>query len=147
MKTLVLIRGHPGSGKTTYARKINNLFKYTSVEVCADYYFEQGGEYKFDASKLPKAHEWCRQKTREYLQNNMYEIVIVHNTFTKLWEMEKYLQMASDLGVSVEVVKMSGDFENVHGVPDEKVQQMKDRYEPYSNERVIQTSGPVGSQI
>ena len=50
---LVLIRGLPGSGKTTMARVLA-LVGYEHHE--ADHYFERDGAYKFDPADLPKAH-------------------------------------------------------------------------------------------
>lgn len=56
---LVLIRGLPGSGKSTIARA---MAAYEHYE--ADMYFEKGGEYCYDASKIKDAHEWCQRETR-----------------------------------------------------------------------------------
>ena len=53
---LVLIRGLPGSGKTTMARVLA-LVGYEHHE--ADHYFERDGAYKFDPADLPKVHQAC----------------------------------------------------------------------------------------
>jgi hypothetical protein len=48
---LIIVRGIAGSGKTTFVKK-------TFPEAAhyeADMFFEQKGEYKFDASKLKRS--------------------------------------------------------------------------------------------
>lgn len=57
---LLLIRGLPGSGKTTMAKKYAEV-GYVHCE--ADQYFETGGEYHFDAGKLRAAHDDCLRRT------------------------------------------------------------------------------------
>ena len=61
-KTLFLVRGLPGSGKTTFAKQLSDIVFE------ADMYFESNGEYKFDPSKIRDAHEWCKGHVR-YLEH------------------------------------------------------------------------------
>jgi len=51
-----LIRGLPGSGKTTMAKKIEGFEHFE-----ADQYFEKDGSYEFDPSELNSAHEECQR--------------------------------------------------------------------------------------
>lgn len=130
---LYLVRGLPGSGKSTRASHLD------VTEVCeADQYFEIGGDYQFDPKKLSQAHAWCREKTRRVLQRG--ESVAVANTFTQWWEMEPYFQMAEETGAEVEVVSVydggCSDEElaarNLHGVPLETIRRMRERWEDHS---------------
>ena len=50
------------------------------------------------------------------------------------WEIQPYLSIAPD----VLVVRFSGEFPNVHGVPEEKVQQMRDRMEDVQGEYTLE---------
>jgi predicted kinase len=118
---LLLIRGLPGSGKSTLAKT-----KYPDrVHLEADMYFSRNGEYKFNPSELPKAHQWCQEETKKALDAGLK--VVVTNTFTKLWEMKPYLQMTP----SVEVITATGEYPNIHGVPKETIERMKSRWEAY----------------
>lgn len=124
MKELFLLRGLPGSGKSTLAKALGG------EQVEADQYFIVDGEYRFDPTKIKTAHEWCRSQVSDWMFLE-FERIVVSNTFTQEWEMEPYFQMAKEKGYMVFslVVENRHGGENVHGVPAEKLQQMKNRFE------------------
>lgn len=133
MNELIIIRGICGAGKSTLAKKFIHQ-GYLNYE--ADMYFvHPDGEYKFDATKLYQAHMWCQRKTRESLENGIS--VVVSNTFTTKKEMKEYLVMAEELKVPLRVIKVIGNFQNVHGVPEEALQRMRDRWQDYEGEEVV----------
>jgi len=119
---LVLIRGLPGSGKTTLAQAMEG---YKHHE--ADQYFERNGRYVFKASELPKAHAWCLDQAKDSRKRGAR--CVVANTFTRRWEMEPYMEAAKVAGVPVRVIEAQGDWKNCHGVPDDAVQRMRERWE------------------
>lgn len=123
MKELILLRGLPGSGKSTLANLICNQY------VEADMFFMQDGEYKFEASKLKQAHAWCQDKTEAWMRNGYN--VVVSNTFTQEWEMDAYYKLAEKYGYRVHslIVENRHDGLNKHGVPADKLEQMKNRFE------------------
>jgi len=125
--TLYLIRGVPGSGKSTLARTLFSSGIVSGI-VEADSYFIYGSEYRFDASKLKAAHDWSQRITRQYLFDNCS--VAVSNTSTTEKEVETYKKIAEDFKanfVSIVVENRHG-CANIHSVPEEKIQQMKDRF-------------------
>ena len=57
--------------------------------------------------------------------------IVVANTFTEEWEMERYYEMAERYHYRVHsiVVENRHEGKNVHGVPKDKLQMMKERFQ------------------
>jgi predicted kinase len=125
---MTLIRGVPGSGKTTKALEILEKEQNTDHWE-ADMFFERDGEYKFNPRLLGKAHAWCQKKTKESLKAGRN--VIVANTFIKKWELEPYLLLAVDYNADVNYITCTGNYKNIHGVPEDKVESMRNNLEGY----------------
>ena len=132
--SLFLIRGCPGSGKSTFAKHIWN--EYAICE--ADKYFidKETKEYKFEASKLKEAHEWCRNEVEIRMKDHQvnpqyYPEIVVSNTFTQEWEMEPYFKLAEQYGYKVFsiIIENRHGNKNTHGVPDDKLEQMRNRFQ------------------
>jgi predicted kinase len=92
-------------------------------------FWDKNGEYKFDASKLKQAHKWCQDTTEDWMLRG-YNIV-VSNTFTQEWEMKAYYDLAEKYGYQVYSIIVENRHEGVneHGVPEDKLEQMKNRFE------------------
>ena len=125
MKELFLLRGLPGSGKSTLAKSLGgDHFE-------ADMYFIRGlGDvYQFDVSKLKDAHEWCQMMTETSMMDSK-ERIVVSNTFTREWEMKAYNELAEKYGYRVYslIVENRHGGVNEHGVPEEALQRMEDRF-------------------
>lgn len=129
MNNLILLRGLPGSGKSTVAELIGAKGAgYTHFE--ADMYFMEDGVYKFDPTKLRMAHNWCQIQTEKAMADNT-AIVIVSNTFTQEWEMERYYELGKiyNYRVTSLVVENRHGGINVHNVPEDKLEAMKNRFQ------------------
>jgi predicted kinase len=130
MKELFLLRGLPGSGKSTLAKSLGG------IKLEADQYFEDAdGNYVFDASKLKNAHNYCQSQCRAWMKTDGKQVnadrIVISNTFTQEWEMQSYYDMANEYGYRVYsiIVENRHGGVNEHGVPTEKLEQMKNRFE------------------
>ena len=124
MKVLYLFRGVSCAGKTFAA------FSLVDHVYSCDDFFMVDGEYRFDPKLLPQAHEKCQNDVIDAMIAGVEQIAVA-NTFTREWEMENYFQLAAKCGYKVVslIVENRHGHENTHGVPEDKVQEMRDRFE------------------
>lgn len=126
MKSLFLLRGLPGAGKSTLAKSIGVTEHYE-----ADMFFvNDKGDYQFDPTKLKNAHQWCNDLTWMAMTRCEPKIA-VSNTFTQEWEMDAYYKLAEEYGYTVFslIVENRHGGKNVHSCSAEKVEIMRNRFE------------------
>ena len=123
-KILYCVRGIPGSGKSTFAKTLGGQHYEADM-----FFINENGEYNFDFTKIKDAHQWCQGmvKTDMILE---YPKIVVSNTSTQEWEMEPYFNLAKEFGYSVfsVIVENVHGGKNIHNVPEDKIEQMKNRF-------------------
>ncbi|RHZ41953.1 hypothetical protein DYB26_003058, partial [Aphanomyces astaci] len=134
--TVVILRGRPGSGKSTLTRIAASLGY--DVAVCsADTHFDSPWGYHYDKAQLPAAHDACRLAFHDALKQHV-AVVVVDNTHSCLWEYEPYRTAAFEAGYRVVVVEVGCDdvttavrmgFRNSHGVGIDVMLRMHQRSE------------------
>lgn len=135
MANFYIIRGLPGTGKTTLGITLAGPAMTFAAD---DYFYDENGVYNFDPSQLGNAHAQCQQRVRETLEQAGDVRVAVCNTFSCRWEFQPYLDMAKEIGgIRVFLIDLFDNetpieelFErNVHGVPRHVFTSMYDRWE------------------
>jgi predicted kinase len=139
-KQMWIIRGVPGSGKTTLAHHIfdalygGGLPETRNARVLeANDYFMQGEEYRFDSSKVKEAFDDCLDRTNAAMQSGAQH-VFVTNPFPKLAQMVPYEQLAAKHGYTVNIITCNTFHKNVHNVPMSTLRTMRSQFEhPQTN--------------
>tara|TARA_B100000085_G_C18542691_1_gene512602 strand:- start:772 stop:1224 length:453 start_codon:yes stop_codon:yes gene_type:complete len=144
-KVLYIIRGLSGSGKSSLGDAITNMIWDDSLENAKvldksrcwrkhyysadDYFTDEEGNYNFNPNKLKEAHEDCQKNVERAMSLGHVQKIAVCNTFSQAWEAEPYFTLANKYDYSPFVVECQNDFGNVHGVPQETINAMKNRWE------------------
>ena len=129
-KILYIVRGIPGSGKSTFAKQLtSNIFEADQYFMVYDDEYSEG-VYKFDITKIKEAHADCQHNVKLAMLSSINKIA-VSNTFTQEWEMKPYFDLANEFGYTVftVIVENRHGGKNTHGVPDDKLEIMKNRFE------------------
>jgi hypothetical protein len=126
-KILYLLRGVSGSGKTRLGFTLTDFDLVMSAD---NWFTDSWGAYDYDAGDLPKAHQYCQDRTHDAMVDGHAKIAVA-NTFTQEWEMEPYYKFAEEFGYTVFSIIVENRHEgaNTHGVPEEIVQDMRERFE------------------
>ena len=122
-KTLTIIRGLPGSGKSSLGASLAPGHSWS-----ADDFFMNEGAYEFNASKLKEAHDWCENRVEEELAAGVSQVAVC-NTFSRRWEYQKYIQLARKYGYTPFVVTCQNRFASLHSVTWRTVSNMRSRWE------------------
>jgi predicted kinase len=131
---LIIVRGLPGSGKSTFAEKIVQAIP-DSAHYESDSFFMRSGKYVWKPELAFVAHRICEEKTAKSLDQR--KVTVVSNTFTRESELKNYFAMAEAKNAKVIVFRMENSFPNVHGVPDETLEKMKLRFIDVEGERKV----------
>jgi len=134
MRTLIILRGLPGAGKSTFA---NFIWESGTIFEADKYFYDKDGNYNFDANKLYQAHKWCQESVKTAMLDNAvsrgehYPEIIVSNTSTTEKELEPYFELAKLFDYKVVSLIVENRHGNVtsHNVPAETLLKMEARFE------------------
>ena len=142
---LVIVRGAPGSGKSTFAEK--QFPDYAEFET--DKFFWKRDEhgkvlldkagkpiYEFDHKKLTENHRKCLAAVKQSLLSG--HNTVVANTFVHHWEIAEYYDFCRRNGFPIRIYRMQNtEFPNDHGVDDETVRRMRTNMRSVDGEFVV----------
>lgn len=125
MSDLIIVRGLPGSGKSTLSKVIA-----PSANVAADDYFDKYHGGVFKSEEIKTAHDWCKGHVENYMLWGA-PVIAVHNTFTQYWEMEEYFRLANKhlYDVHTIIVENRHGSKSIHNVPKSVIDKMQSRFQ------------------
>ena len=139
-KKMVIVRGLPGSGKTTMVMNCIKPDDRRNWRICsADHFFlTEDGQYEFKPWLIGMAHEACKVKCVKAMMNGLN--VVIDNTNSCYWEYELYELLAKQFNYRLKVIDL---FDNdltdeelfsrcLHGVPLDSITKMRARWEKRS---------------
>ena len=144
MKTVIINRAVPGSGKTTMTRCITDELEKNQIPYAihsTDDFFMVGNRYVFDITKLNEYHQKNLQNFEESLQKGV-EVVICDNTNIAPWQSEPYTKLAREYDYQilyitldpreiekhVEAQKVTPQKPDAHGVEEDILKRMIEEY-------------------
>ena len=139
MRVLYIIRGLPGSGKSSLGEDLINHHWASGgkpgvgiwMRHCYsadDWFTDKKGNYNFVPEELPQAHEDCQLRVQGAMLDKV-ERIAVCNTFTQAWEAERYFELCKIYDYSPFVIQCQNDFGNIHGCSDDKIEEMRERWD------------------
>ena len=106
MKTVLINRAVPGSGKTTFAKNIFAAVSGAGLTIAVhstDEYFMKDGRYVFDVNMLGEYHRRNLEAFKSSLANGI-DLVVVDNTNLHPWETEPYTDAARAAGYQIVIM-------------------------------------------
>jgi len=146
---VIAMQGVQGSGKTHTATALAAkliLKGFSTVIASADEYMMEDGEYKFALSKLGMAHTSAASVALgAYKLNKLKMVIIIDNTNIMQWYLRSYLEPLCQHGFDATkflVVRCTGTFSNIHGVPKDVVDSMRDKIEDLTFDGIMSATPP-----
>lgn len=125
-----IVRGLPGSGKSTFARK------FGAILIESDQALFFGGEYTWTQENLDKAIKWVREMVAFNFPYG--HDITVCGVFANHNRFQWHVQEAKRNGYDVEVYRCVSDFGNIHNVPENVLDSMKNAFTDYKGEIIVE---------
>lgn len=133
---LHLIRGLPGSGKSTFAK--SEYFGGMLHLENDQYWIDPNGQYKFDEKRYLNAPSFTYLMCETALQNHVN--VVVSCVFVRKSSVQKYIDLAKKYNSAITIWRMAGNFGTSHNVPQGTLAEMKKNFEELDYpENIVET--------
>lgn len=120
---LQIIRGLPGSGKTSLA-----LDRYSHLmRIETDMFFSRSGKYVFTLDLNKKAVKWFNKTVRNMAKTGM-DFVVTGVFAAHTERLANTISTGLDYGYEVYVKTLTKNYGNIHNVPEEHLKSMKEGF-------------------
>jgi predicted kinase len=142
--TMVIMRGPPGSGKSTFVGLLSVLCSNGCAEcqgstkhmiLSLDDFRIVDGKYVFDPARERDVVSDYHSAVRDAVDREI-PLIILDNVHSRLWELERTRKMGEEAGYRIFVVEVQSDFwtcltRMVHPVPFDKLKEIFERWESW----------------
>jgi predicted kinase len=133
--TLYLIRGLPGSGKSTFAKcLLNNLPDTARLFETDQLHTDSEGKYHFAIENAAENHKFLWQCVYDHLGKGYSAIVA--NTFITKGQILPYICLGIQMDAKINIITCQGDYGSIHDVPEEIMDKMRENWEDFSLEEL-----------
>lgn len=129
MAKLTIVRGLPGSGKTTYSQKLGVF------HVDYDMFSMVDGKYEWSMENRATAEKFAIEMVDRLL--SMDRDIVVSTVFQKCSMFDALIDIACEHGAGIEVVRMMNDFGNIHTVPGSEMERLRNEFEDFDGETLV----------
>lgn len=131
MNILYIVRGIPGSGKSTLIKKITK-----NIVELDDYYNEKYGYYKFSYDEVPQSHKYALNKIEKMMIDKLDEIAVI-DSFIKNKDFDQYKKLAIKYNYQPIEIIVHSDFKDIHNVPIKRLEEMCNEFEFIPNKSFL----------
>lgn len=129
MPTLTIIRGLPGSGKTSLAMALIVGSRSGGALIETDMFHTINGKYEFRPERQRNAESWARGAAAFRLSQQ--RDVVVTDVFPTLADIEPYRGIAAHFHADFQVIEVHGPWPDIHDVRAEDRERIIATWEPY----------------
>jgi len=137
MKTMVIMRGPPGSGKSTFVDMLAGLIKASDTPrvISLDEFRMVDGEYRFIPAREREVVEDYHAAVLDAVRSDE-PFIILDNVHSRFWEMDRTRKMGEQHGYRIFVIEVQQDFWTCldrmrHPVPFDKLKEIFERWESH----------------
>jgi len=128
-KTLFILQGCAGSGKTTLAKKMVAEGKAEGYAEADTWMTNEKGDYCFDPQKLGYCHKMCHDLVELAMLGERN--FIQANTNLRRRDVNTYINLAEKYNYKVVIIKLNSFFGSIHSVAPDKIAAMKSQMDSF----------------
>lgn len=129
-KILYILRGCPGSGKSTIAEDLAKLFNIEIDVICCadDYHINENGIYEWKIENLKLSHKLCFDKCMRLMDSNTRRIIISNTNCTEK-EINPYIKLGEDYGYTIFslIVENRHNNDSIHSIDSRTLNRMESK--------------------